>query len=84
MSLTKAILKATLKGKSAKIAFEEKERALMITNSEEHVLFEPIRACDKDSDLTVAFVAKLLKFENHKVAMCRVLSGSIKSKFLSF
>uniref|UniRef100_A0A914YY91 Elongation factor-like 1 n=1 Tax=Panagrolaimus superbus TaxID=310955 RepID=A0A914YY91_9BILA len=77
MSLTKAVLKATLKGKSAKVAFNDEERAIMITNSKKHVLFEHVRACNKDS-MAVAFVAKLLKFENHKVAMCRVLSGSIK------
>uniref|UniRef100_A0AC34FL81 Tr-type G domain-containing protein n=1 Tax=Panagrolaimus sp. ES5 TaxID=591445 RepID=A0AC34FL81_9BILA len=76
MSLTKAVLKATLKGKSAKVAFDDEERALMITTSKEHVLYEQVRACDKNS-MALAFVAKLLKFENRKVAMCRVMSGSI-------
>ena len=79
MSLTKAVLKATLKGKSAKIAFDDEERASMIT-TKGHVLYNPIRACDKDSDMALVFVAKLLKFEEHKVAMCRVMNGTIKSK----
>lgn len=81
LSLTKVVLKACLKCKSAKDAYSTKERVLGIAQSEDYPLFNEIQSCDHKNENALAFVSKLLKFDDKKVALCRILSGTLTSKF---
>uniref|UniRef100_A0A7E4UQ11 Tr-type G domain-containing protein n=1 Tax=Panagrellus redivivus TaxID=6233 RepID=A0A7E4UQ11_PANRE len=78
MNLAKTVLKTCLRCNSPKDAFANPERAAIITGSEDHPLIKPVQACDANSDMVVVYVAKLLKCDAKKIAMCRVMSGTLK------
>lgn len=78
LPLTSAVVKAIAKCKSPKGTFSEEGRILNFVSSGQHPLYNTIRQCDPESELTLIYVAKLLKCDERKVAMCRILSGKIE------
>ncbi|KAK0424232.1 hypothetical protein QR680_008561 [Steinernema hermaphroditum] len=80
MPLSRAAIRACAKAKSAKKAYNNEERLCSILGNEgvQHPLFAILKECDASDDTTVLFVAKILRSAGHNVAMCRVMSGTVK------
>ncbi|TKR93285.1 hypothetical protein L596_007770 [Steinernema carpocapsae] len=81
MPLSRAVVLACAKVKSARKAYNNEERLLSILGHEglQHPLFSILKECDADSETTVLFVAKILRSAGQNVAMCRVMSGTVKA-----
>uniref|UniRef100_A0A1I7Y724 Elongation factor-like 1 n=1 Tax=Steinernema glaseri TaxID=37863 RepID=A0A1I7Y724_9BILA len=81
MPLSRAAIRACAKAKSAKRAYNNEERLCSILGNEgvQHPLFPTLKQCDADNETTVLFVAKILRTAGHNVAMCRVMSGTVKT-----
>lgn len=79
LPLTSAVVKACARACSPETAFARDERVNSALDSDEnHPLREPIRQCDPTSDFTTVVVSKLFKSEDKRIALCRILSGTVR------
>ncbi|MCP9264404.1 hypothetical protein DINM_022475 [Dirofilaria immitis] len=60
-------------------SFTHPRRLASLSLNENHCLYETVKACN-NSAMTVVFVAKILQYGETVLAMCRVLSGSIRKE----
>ncbi|KAH7696862.1 Elongation factor Tu GTP binding domain containing protein [Aphelenchoides avenae] len=80
LPLTSAVVKACAKASSPETAFSRDERLNVILDSDEnHPLREHIRQCDPTSDFATVVVSKLFKHEEKRIALCRILSGTVRT-----
>ncbi|EFO23343.1 hypothetical protein LOAG_05140 [Loa loa] len=77
LPLTTACFRATICSSPSCHSFTHPRRLASLSLNEHHSLYEIVKACDS-SAATVVFVAKILQYGETILAMCRVLSGSIR------
>uniref|UniRef100_A0A0K0FZW2 Elongation factor-like 1 n=1 Tax=Strongyloides venezuelensis TaxID=75913 RepID=A0A0K0FZW2_STRVS len=77
MPLTKACVRAIYKCNSPKNCYENEDRLKNLLQVDCHPLSNDIRVADEESSRTILTIAKVFKFEDEKVGMCRVLSGRV-------
>uniref|UniRef100_A0A915Q492 Tr-type G domain-containing protein n=1 Tax=Setaria digitata TaxID=48799 RepID=A0A915Q492_9BILA len=79
LPLMAACFRAAIRASSSSQSFTNAGRLASLSLSENHSLYETIRACSS-LGTTVVFVAKVLLCGETVLAMCRVLSGTIREK----
>lgn len=77
LPLTRATVRAIAKCKSPEKTFSDESRLLNFVSSRESKLWPLIQNSDPNSDCCLVYVAKLLMCEKKKVAITRILSGTL-------
>lgn len=77
MPLTAACFRAACHSSPSCQSFTRPERLASLSLNESHPLSEAVKACD-NTGITVVFIAKILHYGESVLAMCRILSGTIK------
>ncbi|KAL3997708.1 Elongation factor Tu GTP binding domain family protein [Acanthocheilonema viteae] len=79
LPLTTACFRAAVFSSPSCQSFAHPCRLASLSVSENHPLFEAVKACDSLA-ATVVFVAKILQYGESILAMCRILSGSVRKE----
>lgn len=79
MPLTNAVITACCRMKSSAKAFQDNDRLLRICESLENPYCEHLRNASADDDLCLVYAAKFFKLENRKVALARVMCGTLRT-----
>lgn len=77
LPLTTACFRAAIHSSPSCQSFSHPLRLASLSLNENHSLYEIVKACDS-SAATVVFIAKILQYGETILAMCRVLSGSVR------
>ncbi|VDN01784.1 unnamed protein product [Thelazia callipaeda] len=77
LPLTKACFRAAIQASPSSHSFTRLGRLASLSLHENHCLYEVVKACDR-TGIAVIFVAKVLQYGKKVLAMCRVLSGSVR------
>ncbi|VDK82973.1 unnamed protein product [Litomosoides sigmodontis] len=77
LPLATACFRAVIISSPSCQSFTHPCRLTSLSVSEDHPLYETVKACDSSAS-TVVFVAKILQYGEIIVAMCRVLSGNVR------
>uniref|UniRef100_A0A0N4ZH40 Tr-type G domain-containing protein n=1 Tax=Parastrongyloides trichosuri TaxID=131310 RepID=A0A0N4ZH40_PARTI len=77
MPLTKACVRSVYRCNSTKTCFKNEDRLKSLLQTNDHPLMEYVRNADENSNYTILIVAKVFKYGDKKVGMCRVLSGKV-------
>uniref|UniRef100_A0A0R3S4V4 Elongation factor-like 1 n=1 Tax=Elaeophora elaphi TaxID=1147741 RepID=A0A0R3S4V4_9BILA len=79
LPLATACFRAAIFSSPSCQSFTHPCRLASLSVNENHPLYETVKACDS-SAATVVFIAKILQYGETVLAMCRVLSGSIRKE----
>lgn len=75
--LTMACFRAAVLSSPSCQSFTHPCRLASLSMNENHPLYETVKACDSLA-ATVIYVAKILQYGETVLAMCRILSGSVR------
>ncbi|KAI1730797.1 elongation factor tu GTP binding domain-containing protein [Ditylenchus destructor] len=79
MPMTNAVITACCRMKSSAKAFQDNDRLLRICESLENPYCEHLRNASANDDLCLVYAAKFFKLESRKVALARVMCGTLKT-----
>ena len=77
LPLADAVIKACISAKSSETAFYDERILLQICGNKKNRISQFLRKCDPNSSTTLAFVAKYVKLDEKRIAICRVMSGTV-------